>query len=332
MNQKLTKLLDRAKDPRDRDFRNHLYVFFICFGISLLIWFLIKMSDEYVSEIEIPVHYTNEPANKLLVESDPHITIRLRAKSGDMFSFKLFSGRKPVSVNLKQVELKKSRYFDRYYILTEHYLNKISENFDFSHDIISITPDTLFLEFEDIISRSLPVKAMISVECKAKFQIYDSIRVIPDGIMVSGPASIIDTLAYIPSRAMNFSDLDQTFETMLPLSLPVADDKISYSQSEVKLIIPVEKYTESTIEIPVSCLPVDTATVVRTFPETVQLTYQVAIRDYNLVNAGMFRLSVIYDSKKDREKKFLKVKVDESPEHIKITRIHPDRLEFLIQK
>jgi hypothetical protein len=332
LNQKLTNLIDRAKNPKDRDFRNHLYIFLICCGISLFIWFLIKMSDEYVSEIKMPVQYDNAPGDKLLVKADDHVSIRLRAKGGDIFSLKFLSGREAVRINLKHADIKKSRYFDRYYILTNNIFDDLTKLLDFDHNIISLEPDTLYLDFEEIITRSIPVKPMVEISCKAQYQVYDSIVIIPAEILVSGPASVIDTLSIIASVSKSFSDLDNTLETQLALSLPLKNDKISYSETYVKLIIPVEKYTESTIELPVAGTSGDSSITIRTFPESVQLTYQVAMKDYKLVKRDMFAVSVYYDSEKDKEKNFLKVKIDHSPDFIRISRITPDKLEYIIQK
>lgn len=332
MNRKLINLIDRAKNPRDRNFRNHLYIFLICCGISLFIWFLIKMSDEYISEIKIPVSYENEPIDKLLVNADDYVTVRLRAMGGNVFSEKFFSGHESVILNLKQADIRKSRYFDKYYILTDNLKDRISHRFDYDHDIMSIDPDTLFLEFEEIISKSVKIKTRINVSCKPQYQVYDSIIISPQEVIISGPSSVIDTIRNIYSISEDYTDLDKNLETMLALSLPLNDNKISYSETEVKLNVPVEKYTESSIELPVMGSSNDTAIRIRTFPESVQLTYQVAIKDYKLVKPDMFFISAYFDTEKDKEKKLIKVKVHKSPEFIKITRIHPDKVEFLIQK
>ncbi|HSG67354.1 MAG TPA: hypothetical protein VK994_01510, partial [Bacteroidales bacterium] len=89
---RLIELVRKALDPRDKRFRNHLYIFLICCVISLFIWFLIKMSDEYVAEVSMPVKYDNIPSQKLLVRADNQINIKIRAKGGDIFSVKFLSG------------------------------------------------------------------------------------------------------------------------------------------------------------------------------------------------------------------------------------------------
>ena len=333
MNAKLNNFIDRAKNPRDKNFRSHFYIFLICCGISLFIWFLIKMNDDYMAEISIPVSYKNIPADKLLNNSDDRITIRLRANGGDLFSAKYLSLRGNIDIDLNQAELKKSRYFDRYYILTSQFRNQLSEGFDFTHTMLTLSPDTIFLKLEDIISRSLPVIPQIDVSCKPQYMIYDSIKSSPSMIMISGPASIIDTLTHLSTERRSFSNLDKNKEIMIPIILPVSNKKITYSETDVNVIIPVEQFTESSIYVIVNGISFDNGiTAVRTFPESIQLTYQIAIKDYKLVKPEMFTVSAVYDPAKDKDKTFLKVKIDNSPDFVKITRISPDKVEYIIQK
>lgn len=332
MNARINKLVDRAKNPRDKNFRQHLYIFLICCGISLFIWFLIKMTDDYVAEVRIPLNYTNIPEDQLLNNTGDKISVKLRGNGSDLFSVKYISSGGRINVNLAQAELKISRFFDRYYFLTENLYPEVSERFDFNHTLISISPDTIFLDIEDIIARSLPVKSMINVSCKEQYMLYGNIVCTPESIMVSGPASVVDTLKYIETQSRDLAGLDKTEEIVVPIVVPVKDKKIRYSENEISLLIPVEKYTESTIEIPLIGKSTDSGiTTIRTFPETVQLTYQVAIKDYQMVKAEMFSLTAEYDPQRDKEKTFLKVHVDKSPDFVRITRTQPEKVEFIIQ-
>ena len=332
MNPRLNNLINRAKHSRDKNFRNHLYIFLICCGISLFIWFLIKMSDDYVGEIHIPLKYTNSPADKLLTKADNEISIRLHATGGDLFSAKFLSGRKTLDVNLSRLDVKKNRYFDNYYILSSQLRNQLSQRFDFAFTGFSISPDTLFLDFEEIISKSLPVIHELEIICKPQYQIYDSVKLMPSSIMVSGPASIIDTLSSISTVSKTLQSLDKTTEIRLPLVLPFNDSKVKFSETEVNVIINIEAFTESSINLNVNSLSDDSGINIQTFPEVVQLTYQVAIKDYQRVKPEMFALSVTYDPEKDKGKNFLKVHIEQQPDFIRISRIHPDKVEFIIRK
>jgi hypothetical protein len=291
------------------------------------------MTDEYVSDIRMPVNFTNIPADKQLNNSGDRLTVKLRANGGDLFSAKYISGGGKIHINLSQVDIKKSRYFDKYYLLTTRLLPQITERFDFDHDLISISPDTIFLELEDIISRKLPVVPQLDIKCKEQYMLYDSIIVSPAAIMVSGPASLIDTLEFIETQLKVLSDLDKTTEINIPLVPVIMSKDIRYSDTEVQLVIPIEQFTESSIDIPIQGSSTDSGiSNIRTFPQTVQVVYQVALKDYELVKPEMFILSAVYDPEKDKEKTFLKIKTDKSPDFVRITRIQPDKVEYIIQQ
>ncbi len=332
MNPWLNNLINRAKYSRDKNFRNHLYIFLICCGISLFIWFLIKMSDDYVGEIRIPLKYTSIPADKLLTEADDEISIRLHATGGDLFSAKFLSGRGTLDINLSRMDLKKDRYFDNYYILSSQLRNQLSQRFDFAFTGFSISPDTLFLDFEEIISKSIPVIHDLEIICEPQYQIYDSVKIIPSSIMVSGPASVIDTLSSISTVGKTLQNLNKTIEIRLPLVLPFNDSKVKFSKTEVNAIINIEAFTESSISLGVNSLSDDSGISIQTFPEEVQLTYRVAIKDYQRVIPEMFTLSVTYDPEKDKGKNFLKVHIEQKPDFVRVSRIHPEKVEFIIRK
>ena len=333
MNARLNNLVNRAKNPRDKKFRNHLYIFLICCGISLFIWLLIKMSDDYVSDIRIPLTFSNLPADKQLNNTGDMLTVRLRANGGDLVSVKYFSGAGKITVNLNQADLRLSRYFDKYYVLTSQFSAEISSRYEFEHTLISISPDTIYLDMEDIVSRRLPVKAKVDLNFKPQHMLYDSITLSPSEIMVSGPSSVVDTLSEIYTENRSFSGLDHSLTAILPIIPPASSENIRYSENEVEMKITVEQFTESSIRLPVSGYTDDSGiTGIRTFPETVDVTYQVALKDFQLVKPEMFKLTAFFDPEKDQGKTFLKVRADKQPGFVRITRIDPEKVEFIIQK
>lgn len=328
----LQRICSIFRIDRKTAFRGHFYVFLICCGISLFIWFLIKMSDTYTTEVRIPLLYENVPDDRFLKNSDRIITVRMRATGGNLFSLKFLSFKKVLSVDLNQASIRRSRFYDKQYILTAGLLDQMMNRFDFRHEILGVWPDTLFLELEAVISKSIPVHSRLELGFKPQFGLYDSVAMIPPAVMISGPASVIDTITRISTQKKSLNELDSPTELTLPLVLPVKNKNVEYSAKETKAIINVEKYTESGIELPVTGISDDSGLKIRTFPEKITLTYRVAIRDFKDVKPEMFLLTATYDPEKDREKSFLRVRVEKSPDFVKISRINPERVEFIIQK
>ena len=332
MKNRLIALVQKTIIAKDKDFRNHLYIFLICVGISLFIWFLIKMSDQYVTEMNMSLEYKNLPTHKLLVKADDRVQVKFRAKGGDIFSVKYLSGRKKLDVDLNKAEIKKSRYFDRYYMISSELEGKITENLSFSHSIVSVTPDTLFFDFEEIASKTVTIVPALTYNFKTQYEAYDSMSISPLDITVSGPASLLDTLTYIKTVPTTFEDLDNNLEAKVSLDLPLNDDRVQYSAREVDVFLPVEKYTESTIDLPITGISGEPGSIIRTFPETVQLTYRVALKDFNSVRPDMFTITATYNPERDNGRNFIRVNLVQSPAFIRVNRIQPDKVEFLIQK
>ncbi len=59
--------------------------FLVCLVISVIIWFTIKLSDEYDTVIQIPVTYTHIPKNKVLTyASDTVLQVEILEKGSDI--------------------------------------------------------------------------------------------------------------------------------------------------------------------------------------------------------------------------------------------------------
>ena len=70
--------------------------------------------------------------------------------------------------------------------------------------------------------------------------------------------------------------------------------------------------------------------IVRTFPKEVNVTYFVALSDYDKVVPQLFEAVVDYNESIGQEK--LNVKIVNSPDYIQSLRFNPKSVEFIIEK
>ena len=68
----------------------------------------------------------------------------------------------------------------------------------------------------------------------------------------------------------------------------------------------------------------------RTFPDKLSLTYIVALKDYKKVEPAMFVAAVNYNTTVDRKTTKLKVQITQKPKFTKITKLKPEKVEFII--
>jgi hypothetical protein len=106
----------------------------------------------------------------------------------------------------------------------------------------------------------------------------------------------------------------------------------STDPEQVRLIIPVEKFTESEINVPITQRNNTSNLRLKLFPETVKITYLVALNDYKKVDADMFSCFVYVSEAKENSGKKLQVTAGTYPKFIKIIRIQPSEVDYLILK
>ncbi len=289
------------------------------------------MSKEYYSNIEYPLVYTNIPGDKLLTNSpDSTLILRVKSKGFRLFSIKYLKKHRAIGINLSRTNLRKSRYENTTYVLTSSLKKDIEKKLYLTDKLISISPDTLHFNIEEIVNNKIPVRPDISITYKKQYLLYDSIKLNPDSIIVRGSQETIDTIKFIKTAKIELLNLSENKSFALKIIKPITSPNIKYSTDTINVFIPVEKFTEATIEIPVGILNNDSINII-TFPEKVQLTYLVALKDYKRIYPEMFSAGINYNEN-IKNNKNLKLKVSKQPDFVKITKIKPEKVEYIIFK
>ena len=108
-------------------------------------------------------------------------------------------------------------------------------------------------------------------------------------------------------------------------------NSVEFSTKKVVVKVPVEKFTEGTLELPVEVLNLPEQYVIKTFPEKVKITYLVGLSNYEKVNADQFSLLAYFD-KKDANASSLKLKLVKFPEVVRNPKIETDKVEYILRK
>ena len=131
---------------------------------------------------------------------------------------------------------------------------------------------------------------------------------------------------------MTLSDLSNSTTISLAIIPPVNHKNVRYNTQEVKITIPVEKYTEAIINIPVKAMAGNPGIKIKTFPEEITVTYLVALKDFNKIDQNMFKVSANPGPLMHNSPRILKVKLIQYPPFVKITKIEPEMVEYVILK
>jgi hypothetical protein len=309
--------------------RNRLLVFLMSLFISAFIWFLIVLSKESYTIIEYPIVFENNPGNLVLVsQSDSVLSLNISSSSIELITLKYLSGRNPVKIDLSHVSVSRNENFFTAKIPTSDISRKIIDRMSIPDDRVNVSPEYLTLVFESISGIKVKVIPKLILEFDKQYQLSQDMQVIPDSVTVVGPRELISKLSYVETVRKEIKKINQSQTVDVMLSLPENIAGVKCIPEKVKVVLTVDKFTESEIEIPVICSNPDVQ--IKTFPEKVKITYFVTLENFNRIDKNMFLVNVDFNKEQSSDK--LKVNLLQYPSMIKVVKIEPEEVEYLLIK
>lgn len=287
------------------------------------------MSKDYTSDVKFNINYTNPPANQIITDVlDSILYLNLDSRGFDLFSKSYLRNKKSININLQSVDIHVNRATNDNYILTSTLLNQVKKQFDFSNQISSISPDTLFLILEKSVNKEVAIALQIEIEPKQQHYIYGNIKQSNTSVIINGPSSLVDSINTIQTEFIRLQDIYQNMDVKLALINPYNEDQFHLSIDSVTLAIPIEEFTESSINVPINILNKQDLSL-KLFPEEIEIIYLVALIDFQNINPEMFKAEIHFNPELIYHQEVL---LQHYPSFIKISNFKPKRVEYVILK
>jgi YbbR domain-containing protein len=306
-----------------------IIVFSVCLLIATTLWFLNALSKNYTTTLSYPVKYVNPPKNQFLTNTPPSkLELKVDAYGFTLLRHKLAFSFSPILLDMSYIKENIAPNSNIRYVRTEDLKKQISDQVSKEITITDISPKIITFIFDSLKTKMIEVRPDINVDLEPQFYITDSLLVNPKKIKISGPATILDTLHFLKTEHKEFSDVNSTLEKIIKVRHP---NHTSLMTREVKVLIPVEKFTEKKLKIPVEVRPVEYKEQIKLFPSEVTITFMVSLSEYEKVTPEDFKACVYYVPEK-RKMETLNITMESQPPGIKMLRIMPDAVEFLIEE
>lgn len=326
------ELIRSAFGPKDERFRQRLYVFLICLIISVIIWFSIKLANNYNSVIDMRIGFTNLPRNKALVSiSDSVLRVEVVEKGSDLFRMQYFQGPMQASISLRNISLYNKNGDYEGLITPSSFISDIEHEHGLIGKIVSIKPDTIYLTFQSERSKKVPVRAHLDLMFEKEYMLYGSIIYEPESVTVKGPSRVIEKLDSAIAGTISYHNLSRQMVSDMHFHDDSSNRMLEFSPEVVKVTIPVEKFTESEIETDIDTIHANGLNI-KTFPERVKVSYKVALKDYARVEPEMFRAVADFSTVNIAGENKVRISLDKFPDFVQINRIEPEKAEFIIIK
>lgn len=313
--------------------RNRVVVFVFCVGISAFLWIIIKLTREYEVVIQYPFSFKNVPAERVVEScSDTTLFLTIRTQGFNVLYIRYLKKQEPLLLNLKYIKNLHKDATQEIVFPTVNYTDVLSAQLKFKNQITAVSPERITVKLNKLYRKKLPIVASLDLSFAEQFMQCGKAVVSPDSVMVYGPKGIMDTLSNIKTEKYKATGLKENTNVRLRVKLPGRNVSLNASVFEVIVSIPIEKFTEKDIEVPLIVRNKPKNMDVKTFPDKIKISCFVALKDFNNVRPDMFSGSVDFKDSHDGSINMLNVRVDEYPQYVKISRFSPVRVEYIIMK
>lgn len=315
------QLKDFLLSSKSKEFLIFLFFFFVAGSF----WLLQTLNDDYETEFNVPIRLKNVPDNVVLtIEPPSQIRIQVKDKGTVLLNRKVSKSFFPIALDFNAYQA--TNNYVR--IPSSELERRIQSQLGASTRLISIKPDTLEYIYTTGQSKKVPVALTGKVSASRQYYLSDTIYM-PDSVMVYAPSRMLDTIKRAYTEHVELINISDTLTHTVDLRA-IRGAKFIPNQIEVQL--PVDIYTEKTVEVPIIGTRFPSDRVLKTFPSKVKVTFQIGLSRYNLITAEDFAINAPYSEllripKSDK----YKVKLDVSPRGINNIRISPEQVDFLIE-
>ena len=315
------QIKDFLLSAKSREFFIFLFFFFMAGGF----WLLQTLNNDYEADFSIPVKLKGIP-NDVVITSEPASEIRVRVKDKGTVLLNYMLGKSfyPVQLNFEDYNSKDNVVK----VAASEYEKSVVSQLNASTRLLSMNPDTLEYIYSTGISKRLPVRLCGTLSVERQYYLSDTLFR-PDSVLIYAPAGMLDTIVAAYTQPVAFENISDTLIQQVPLLQPKG---VKIVPSTVELMLPVDIYTEKTVEVPVEGINFPFGKVLRAFPSKVQVTFQVGLSRFRQIEAEDFSIEVPYDELLRLGADKYTVRLNKVPDGVRQVHCNPEQVDFLIEQ
>ncbi|MEJ7780253.1 MAG: YbbR-like domain-containing protein [Daejeonella sp.] len=305
--------------------RRRLSLFFICLALALGAWLFFALSNSYIYQARTLVRFVNFPQNKAFhsLQSDT-VKLQIEGTGWQLLFSRLRISPRSIDIDLK--DLNKQTFIN----LSDQ-LGYINRQFSSTQKIVYIMPDTLYFDFSSRAIKKVPLKLLSNIKFIKQYGVSDSVQLTPAYVTITGPKEDLEKIKFWKTDSLSLKDVARNISSKISLQRPVkANVNIYPATAEVK--IPVDEFTEKSIEIPIKVLNNRGFHDVKLLPEKVKITFMTALGNYSKIDRDYFEATVDLENWSEKSYKQLPVKLTRFPNYCRLVRLEPQNVDFIISK
>lgn len=322
---KYLTMLRRTKEFLLSDRSREFFIYLLFVLIAAAFWLMQTLDNDYETDITVPVRLRGVPEN-VVITSEPvsQVTVRVRDKGMALLNYTLAKRFYPITLNFADYHSQ-----DNHVTLpTLSFQRAVSSQLGSTTRILSIRPDTIDYYYSEGRTKKVPVRFRGKVGGGRQYYVSDTVFS-PDSVDVYAIPSAYDTIDAAYTEAADYGQIEDTLHRQVRLQVSRG---VKFVPDEVHLSLPVDIYTEKTVDVPIEGINFPADKELRAFPSKVKVTFQVPMSRYRDITADDFRILVSYEELIALGDQKYTVKLRKQPQGIAQIRFNPSQVDFIIEQ
>lgn len=319
---------------RRKKINQKLLIYLVMVAISSLFWFFIQSGNTVNTEANFQIEYYGLPQNNILVPGVTTNTIKILFSARGATLLSHHAGNTPIRIDLSKLDIRTMPESDSTlkFVTNDDIRSQVEIQMPYDYKFISLKPDTIKLDFGISLKKKVPISLITDISFEKQYRHQKEPTIKPDSITISGSAMLVDTINQIYTEPLKLRDINNTISQRVKLVLP---EGVNTTLQSTEATIYTEKYTQNSLEIPITIINIPDTISLRIFSQNVTLKFNVGWHNYKKISKEMFTVVADFnDLIGIIRPELLPVRIAKMPENMGVSniKIEPEAVEYLIEK
>ena len=299
-------------------------VFLVCLVLAALFWYIVALGEEYEKDFTLKIKLRNVPENVVITTDLPtYIHVMLKDKGSRLLSYKYSGGLAVLYIDFRNYDQHSGHVVLHANDISKLLLGRLLP----STKMTAIKPEQVDYYYNYGLHTRLPIVLRASLEAERSY-IVSSVRLIPDSVTVYATQEVLDTMTAVYTSMINLSNISERAVRRVSFA-KVRGAKFEPAKALARF--DVDQITEKSVFVPVRWVNFPATKVLRTFPSSVKITFQVGMSMYRQINSDDFVIVVNYEEVLKSVGGKLHLSLKSIPAGVSHVKISPEDIDYLIE-
>jgi YbbR domain-containing protein len=299
-------------------------IFLIIYSVlfAVFLWTSVNLNFLYNVNLKIPLEVKLRENQALADELPGEIEVVLRGRGWDLLGM-WFS--KDLNYVLDLNSVKRN--------LKLSIQQTIGEKINLPADVtvVGAFPDTLNIDFDNIASKYVKVKNLISLNLKEGYEIVGTPKIIPDSVKITGATSVLSKIKNISTEKKEYNNINSSLTVDIALSDSM-NNMVKIEPKTVRIFYKIELAAEKKFEdlgVTIRNVPPDKEVLL--IPPNLTLSLRGGVDILTKVTPSDFRIFIDYDMIEKDTLGSVAPNI-EIPDNLILINFTPQKFQYIIKR